>query len=100
MQRPHPPVHRRLSVRLWVCYAHLVRKLPTICPPLGPSVAAAVCIPVFVVLGVSPWLLAVGAVVFALWPQWDSCLFGLWDFLMACAMIGLGGVAVVRLLAA
>jgi hypothetical protein len=65
-----------------------------------PTVAAVVCIPVFVVLGISPWLLAVGAIVFALWPQWESCLFGLWDFLAVCALIGFGSVAVIRLLAA
>ncbi|HEV2296783.1 MAG TPA: hypothetical protein VGR35_23275 [Tepidisphaeraceae bacterium] len=77
-----------------------MRKLPTVCPPIVPTLVAVVCIPVCVVLGVSPWLLGIGAIVFALWPQWESCLFGLWDSLAVCALIGFGGVAVVRLLAA
>jgi hypothetical protein len=81
-------------------YAAGVAKLPMICPPLGPSVVAMIAIPVFAVSGIAPWLLLVGILLFALWPQWHSCIFGLLDFLAACAVLILGAAALARTLVA
>lgn len=56
---------------------------------------AAVSIPIFRQLEIAPWLLVLGAVIFALAPQWDTCLFRLWDFVAMCAIIAFGLAATV-----
>ena len=73
-----------------------VRRLPTICPPLAPTVAAAVLIPVFIRLGLSAWLCGVGLALFALAPQWYSCIAGLMDFTASAGVTVVGLVAAVR----
>jgi hypothetical protein len=99
-QRRAPEKPRPLWQRVFIAYGDRVAKLPTICPPMGPTIVAVIAIPLFAGLGITPWLVLVGAIVCALWPQWDSCLFGLWDFLAMCAVIGVGAVALVKQVAA
>lgn len=81
-------------------WAAVVHRLPTLCPPVAPTISAAVLIPLFGRLGLSPWLCGVGILMFALAPQWDSCIFGLMDFAAVTVITFVGLFAVTPHLAA
>ena len=71
-------------------YVRLVQSLPIVCPPIAPSVVGAVTIGLTTALGQQWSALAVAAVLIALAPQWESCIFGLMD-LMTCIAVSIVG---------
>ncbi|MDB5326043.1 MAG: hypothetical protein JWM57_1612 [Phycisphaerales bacterium] len=81
-------------------WAAIVRSLPMICPPMGPTVYAMVFVPLFAWLGIAPWLVGVGIALFVLAPQWDSCILGLMDFLASSTVLLVGATAVIHRIAA
>jgi hypothetical protein len=82
-----------------VRYARFVQSLPTVCPPVAPTIVGFAAIAIMYAFGVLWPSLASGIVLLALVPQWDSCVFRLMDF-MACVLLILTGVVAVLKLAA
>jgi hypothetical protein len=80
-------------------YARFLRSLPTICPPLAPTIIGISSLLLLFALGIRWPALPLGIGLLALGPQWDSCVFGLMDFLVICLVILAGVSGVLRAVA-
>ncbi|MEM8782205.1 MAG: hypothetical protein AAGE65_05040 [Planctomycetota bacterium] len=81
-------------------YARLVQSMPTICPPTAPTIVGAIAIGLTIALGHQWIALIVALVLIAFAPQWDSCPFGLMDFMTCIALAIVGIAGLLKLLAA
>jgi hypothetical protein len=77
-------------------YVRFVQSLPTVCPPLAPVIVAALTIGVLLAVHVLWPALVVGVLLLALAPQWDSCVFGLMDFVACIALLGVWAFGLLR----
>ena len=80
-----------------VRYARYVQSLPTICPPVAPTVVGFASLAIMYSFGVLWPALVLGIVLLALVPQWDSCVFRLMDFTTCTLLIFTGLVGILKL---
>ncbi len=80
-------------------YARFVQSLPTICPPVAPTIIGFASLSLMFAFGVLWPALLLGILLLAFVPQWDSCVFRLMDF-TACALLVLAGLVGIIKLAA
>lgn len=79
-----------------VRYARFVQSLPTVCPPVAPTIVGFASLGAMHAFGVLWPALVLGIVLIALVPQWDSCVFRLMDSIICFLLILAGLVGVLE----
>jgi hypothetical protein len=82
-----------------VRYVRFIRSLPCICPALVPTFVGSASLSIMLACDVLWPAILLGILLLVLLPQWDSCIFGLMDFMVCILLVFAGLVGILKLVA-